>query len=168
MTFILSRPNHHAGDQVGHRILSILHSTEHELIFYKFSRELFHLWHVLFLEELADFLIGVDLLFVKYPCGQGTGSEQIMAGVILASACICENALTNGNRSLYFGGHHTPGDRVEIEIHYVEVESPVNSAHEGHIAVPVMGKLVTMTAQDTVNSPFRQSINKVNHFIIFA
>lgn len=168
MTFFLSSSNHHAGNQVGHRVFSILNPVEHELIFDKFSRELFHLWHILFLEEFADFLISVDFFFVKDPRGERTSSEQIMTGMILASTRIRENALTNWDRSFYFSGHNSSSDCVKIEIHDVEVESSVDCAHEGDIAVPMMRKLMAMATQDAVDGPFRQRIDKVNHFIIFA
>lgn len=88
---------------------------------------------------------------MKDPGCQRPGSFKLLVGVKLTSFRVGENSLAHWDRPLDFSRNNFAGDRIEVEVHDVEVVAAIDGSHKGDVFIPVMGELVPVAAQNAVN-----------------
>ena len=93
---------------------------------------------------------------MEYPVSKRTSRQQLRLVVVIASLCVVEDPLADGNRPL----DQFADDLFVLEgkVHHVEVVVSVDHAHVGNPVDNVVSEDVPVTLNDCVYCPIRKGL----------
>lgn len=105
---------------------------------------------------------------MEYPGSEWPCIEKLLISMKLASPRIGKYFLADRNGALDRRPDDLASNLVEMEVHYIEIVSTIDGSHEGHIFIPVVGELMPMPTQYTIDSALGQSVNELEDLVILA
>ena len=105
---------------------------------------------------------------MKDPSCQRPGSFKLLVRVKLTSFRVGENSLAHRDRPFNFSSNNSAGDRIEVEVHDIEIVAAINGPHKGDVFIPVMGELVSVATQDAINGSLGQTVDEGDDLVVFT
>ena len=142
--------HHESGNQVAQLVLRLSFRVEVYLISCHVLQEVLHPRQPLLSVDSLHSGMRLDHFIVETVFNQLSCISYLAFGYVFACPELLEDLITDCDRAL--NPLLDKGGLVELEVEDVEIVPTINSAHVRNVLVPMMGELVPVSLDDSINS----------------